>query len=166
MGYMVTGSVASTLYGRPRFTHDVDIVIELELGAAEELVKLFPLDEFYCPPVEIIKIEMCRDSGGHFNLIHHKTGFKADIYPICKDPLHKWAIKHRNKTIVDGNCVWLAPPEYVIIRKLQFFREGSSQKHLSDISEMLNSKAESIDFELLKEKLGEFGLKDIWEKNF
>ncbi len=36
----------------------------------------------------------------------------------------------------------LAPPEYVIVRKLQFFREGGSQKHLRDISRMLTALGE------------------------
>jgi len=28
---------------------------------------------------------------------------------------------------------YAAPPEYVILRKLQYFREGGSEKHLLDI---------------------------------
>ena len=35
-----------------------------------------------------------------------------------------------------------APPEYVIIRKLQFYREGGSPKYLRDISRMLISLGE------------------------
>lgn len=33
--------------------------------------------------------------------------------------------------------LWLAPIEYVITRKLQFFRDGGSEKHLRDIEQML-----------------------------
>ena len=32
--YMITGSVAATLYGEPRVTHDVDIVLDLSPGMA------------------------------------------------------------------------------------------------------------------------------------
>jgi len=31
----------------------------------------------------------------------------------------------------------VAPPEYVIVRKLEYFREGGSAKHLADIRAML-----------------------------
>ena len=35
----------------------------------------------------------------------------------------------------------VAPPEYVIVRKLQFYHEGGSEKHLRDISAMLRNAA-------------------------
>ena len=31
----------------------------------------------------------------------------------------------------------VAPPEYVVVRKLEFYREGRSAKHLRDIRSML-----------------------------
>jgi hypothetical protein len=43
---MITGSVASTIYGEPRFTHDIDMVIELEPEDAERLEEVFPIEEF------------------------------------------------------------------------------------------------------------------------
>lgn len=50
--YMVTGSIAGTLYGEPRVTHDVDLVLNLPPSAIPKFVAMFPLDEFYCPPEE------------------------------------------------------------------------------------------------------------------
>ncbi len=54
--YMVTGSVASMAYGEPRLTHDVDIVIEISREHCEQFAALFPEDEFYCPPLEILSV--------------------------------------------------------------------------------------------------------------
>jgi hypothetical protein len=46
--YMVTGSVAALLYGEPRLTHDVDVVVDLASRAAiHRLPELFPEDAFY-----------------------------------------------------------------------------------------------------------------------
>ncbi len=42
IGYMVTGSLASSLQGEPRSTHDIDIVIDLPQSKAHELVAAFP----------------------------------------------------------------------------------------------------------------------------
>ena len=55
--YMITGAVASIVYGEPRLTHDIDLVLELDDASAQKLVEVFPLEEFYCPPIEILKIE-------------------------------------------------------------------------------------------------------------
>ena len=43
--YMLTGSFASTLFGAPRTTQDIDIVIELTLGTLERLLHSLPDSE-------------------------------------------------------------------------------------------------------------------------
>ncbi|RPJ49717.1 MAG: hypothetical protein EHJ95_08365, partial [Methanobacteriota archaeon] len=40
--YMTTGSLASSLQGEPRATHDLDLVIDLPAAAARKLVEAFP----------------------------------------------------------------------------------------------------------------------------
>ena len=40
---------------------------------------------------------------------------------------------------INGETVHSAPPEYAILRKFQFFREGGSPKQLRDISHMRHS---------------------------
>ncbi len=162
--YMITGSVASTIYGEPRFTHDIDMVIELEPEDAERLEEAFPIEEFYCPPSEIIRLEISRSQRGHFNLIHHKTGFKADIYLSGQDKLHLWALNNRKSFEADGETFWLAPAEYVIIRKLEYYREGGSEKHLRDISGILSLSSDQIDFGQLLERIYENRLEKEWEK--
>ena len=57
--YMATGSVASMLYGIPRFTHDLDMVIELPMNKINSIEDAFPLSNFYCPPHEILQLESC-----------------------------------------------------------------------------------------------------------
>ena len=36
--YLVTGSIATILYGEPRFTNDIDVVVQLPLDRAAALV--------------------------------------------------------------------------------------------------------------------------------
>lgn len=138
LAYFVTGSVASMIYGEPRLTIDVDIILTLSQADLKKLLAAFPEDAFYIPPLEVLRIEAARPQRGHFNLLHHETGYKADIYLAGKDPLHAWAFERRRQIDLDGNVIWFAPPEYVIIRKLQFYREGRSEKHLRDIRTMLD----------------------------
>jgi hypothetical protein len=54
--YMVTGAVAIVIYGEPRLTHDIDVVVDLHREDAEKLVQAFPSEEFYCPPIEVINL--------------------------------------------------------------------------------------------------------------
>ena len=55
--YLVTGSVAATLYGEPRATHDIDLVVELSAAHCDALPRIFPTEEFYLPPPEVVRLE-------------------------------------------------------------------------------------------------------------
>ena len=162
--YMVTGSVASIVYGEPRLTHDIDIVIELSISQITCFIGSFSDEEFYHPPVEVIQAEIMREARGHFNLIHHETGFKADIYPVGDEELHKWAMQNRNCIILQDTKMWIAPPEYVILRKLEYFQEGRSSKHLRDIEAVLRTSNEMIDRDLLRSKAQDLGVLKELEK--
>jgi hypothetical protein len=162
--YMVTGSVASMAYGEPRLTHDVDIVIEISREHCERFGELFPGEEFYCPPVEVLLIESARPQRGHFNLIHHDTGLKADIYPCGRDRLSAWGLDHARKLVVDHSEVWIAPPEYVIARKLEYYAEGGSEKHLRDIEGILAVSRAAIDSDTLERNIDLVGGRAAWAK--
>ncbi|MFQ5456737.1 MAG: nucleotidyltransferase domain-containing protein [Nitrospirota bacterium] len=45
--YMITGSIASSLQGEPRSTHDIDLVIAIEKRAADKLADAFSEPDFY-----------------------------------------------------------------------------------------------------------------------
>lgn len=160
--YMVTGAVAAIIYGEPRLTHDIDLVIELRVNEIKKMVEAFSSEEFYCPPNEAIKVEIRRPSRGHFNIIHRETGFKADCYLIGDDKLHHWGISKRKELDIEGEPVWVAPVEYVIVRKLEYFREGGSEKHLKDIASILAISPDQIDFDQLEGKIDAYGLEKEW----
>ena len=163
--YMVTGSIASILYGEPRTTHDIDIVLVLPESRIREIAEIFPADQFYCPPREVLRIESARAADGHFNLIHQESGFKADVYLSGNERLHLWALENvRPVELDDGIIVPLAPPEYVIVRKLSYYRMGGSQKHVRDIRAMLQLAADQIDRTVLTEKIEAEGLSELWEE--
>ncbi len=161
--YIATGSVASTIYGLPRFTNDLDLVLDLPSSQLKQFVNAFALSQFYCPPEEILLVESKRTNRGHFSLIHHETGFKADIYIRGKNELHEWAFRNRRKiTLESGKSLWVAPPEYVIVRKLEFYREGKAEKHILDIQGMLEISRENIDFTLLLHWINKGRLENEW----
>jgi hypothetical protein len=161
--YMVSGSVAVGIYAAPRFTNDVDVIVELDRANIARLPEVFPETEFYLPPLEAIAAE-ARERRGHFNIIHHETGFKADIYLAGGDPLHTWALARARRLDVAGEPLVVAPPEYVIVRKLEFYREGGSEKHLRDIRSMLDTSPDAIDRAELERLIAGRGLQDVWKE--
>ncbi len=165
LAYMVTGSVASTFYGYPRFTHDLDLVLELPAEQEKDISAAFPLEKFYVPPEEVMRVEARRALRGHFILIHHQSGFKADVFLRGKDPLHAWGMGHRRRIEIDPERgLWVAPPEYVIVRKLEYYREGQSDKHVHDIQGMLEISGELIDPVALTDWVSRLHLEPEWER--
>ncbi len=159
--YCITGSVAASVYGEPRLTADIDVVLLLKPQDIPALRKAFPEADYYSPPDATLRESL--KSGGMFNLIHHASQFKADIYVAADDPLHAWALEHRRHIDVAGTGAWIAPPEYVILRKLQFFREGGSDKHLRDIRFILAATA--VDHAFIEAEAVRLGVLAQWRES-
>ncbi len=162
--YIVAGSVAAMYFSEPRLTIDVDIPIFLARRDLPVLRSLFSEPSFYCPPLEVLTVESSRECRGHFNVIHIPTGLKADFYPGNQDETFAWA--WQNKVLVDSDSgtVCLAPPEYVILWKLIFYKEGKSQKHLRDISRILTVQSALLHHDYLLEEIRERGLQSAWDE--
>lgn len=163
VNYMITGAVAGIIYGEPRLTNDMDLVIDLKPADIDRFHAAFPIEDFYCPPVEVIRLEAGRPQRGHFNVIHHQTGFKADIYTSGRDQLHEWALSNRKSVDIEEEIFWVAPPEYVILRKLEYFQEGGSEKHLRDIAGIIEISSDNVDFQFLEKKIKMMHLEAEWQ---
>lgn len=161
--YCITGSVAASVYGEPRLTADIDVVLVLRATDIPALRSVFPGNEYYVPPEETLRIEAARSSRGMFNLVHHATQFKADLYLAARDPLHAWALAHRRRIELAPGGAWIAPPEYVILRKLEFLREGGSDKHVRDIRYIVAATA--LDRAFLEREIARLGLQQEWHRS-
>lgn len=161
--YMITGSIASILYGKPRLTQDMDVVVFFPPSKIGAFVGSFDLHDYYCPPEEAIEEVLRLGEKGHMNVIDQKTGFKIDVYPAGGDELTRWGFAQRRRVeLIAGEEVWVAPPEYVVLKKLAFYREGGSQKHIDDIRGMLDVSGDQIDIPLLERWSSQLGLEDCW----
>lgn len=164
LSYMVTGGVASVVYGDPRFTRDVDVVLALDATGVADLEESFAGDDFYVPPEETLLEEAARKRGGHFNVVHRDTALRADIYLAGDDPFHDWALGRRRRIEVDDLSIWVAPIEYVILRKLEYFRSSGSDRHLRDVAMMLRISGDLVDSDVLKTWSARMELEDVLEK--
>jgi len=162
--YLISGSVAAMLYGEPRVTLDIDFVVFLRAEEVARLPEVYPESQFYLPPLDVLAAEAARELKGHFNVIHPRSGLKADFYTANQDELHAWAFRNVRQYTVEGRNIRLAPPEYVIVRKLEYFREGGSEKHIRDIHSMLAVSGEHIDRAELERWIRRRGLLAEWSK--
>jgi hypothetical protein len=161
--YIIGGSIASAFYGEPRLTFDVDLIVFLDPENVRRIPEIFPDAEFYVPPLETITEEALTERG-HFNLIHFATGFKADFYNAGRDELNAWGFRFKKDVPFHDTTVTLAPPEYVIVRKLEYFREGGSEEHLRDIRSILAVSAEQIRMGDLMNWIQRLNLASEWRR--
>jgi hypothetical protein len=159
--YMVTGGVASVVYGDPRFTRDVDLVVKLYRDSLDAFTTAFAGGDYYVPPEEALLEELRRSAGGHFNVIHRGTALRADVYLAGDDPFHAWALSHRLRIEVEGLAICLAPMEYVVVRKLEYFRASGSGRHMRDVAMMLRVSASLVEPAALDEWSARRGVVDL-----
>jgi hypothetical protein len=161
VNYFLVGSLASMYYSRPRFTNDIDLVLQIAPTQIKEFSKAFESEEFYCPPPEVLHDEVMRR--GSFNLIHQDSGIKIDIVLAKQSEFSKSEMTRRkNVEMIPGFFVFIATAEDVILKKLDFFREGNSEKYLQDIREILGSSP--VDHQYIQHWVQKLSLTDVWEK--
>ena len=64
--------------------------------------------------------------------------------------------------MVYGEPVSVAPPEYVIVRKLEYYREGGSEKHLRDVRAMIAVSKAQLNRSELEDWIARRGLGTEW----
>jgi len=154
--YALVGSVAASIYGEPRATNDLDIVIQVDAAGVRRLLAAFPSDRFYVPPEEVLLAEMARQHGAHLNVIALESMAKADLYPL---PAEQQAWFARRRALpVGGRQVWVAAPEVVILHKLLFHHEGGGEKHLRDVRAILAALGPDLDRLWLQTEATRLGL--------
>jgi len=158
--YLVTGSTATIFYGEPRFTADVDVVVQLPSSRIPELVRVFAGDEFYLDEESVRRAVAKRSQ---FNIIHPASGLKIDLMIPENGPFDRsrFTRGRRVRPSEDYEAVF-ASPEDVILKKLESYREGGSEKHLRDIASVIKISGETLDFGYLERWAEELELRDVW----
>lgn len=156
---MLVGSFASSAYGEPRFTNDIDLVVDLRADKIRFFCDAFPAPAFYLSELAVRDAAKARLP---FNVLHPSSGNKIDfMFP----PDNAWgaAQLHRRRriTLAEGLEAFVARPEDVILGKMWYFAEGGSEKHLRDIAGILRAAGEAIDRVDLEQWAEKLGLADI-----
>ncbi len=160
--YLITGSVATIQYGEPRLTNDIDIVVDLPANAVAEFCNAFPLADFYLDETTVRDAIANRSQ---FNIIHPASGLKIDVMIPARDAFNRSRFARAKRLIVSEHCTAVfASPEDVIIKKLEYFAAGGSDKHLRDIAGMLKISGDDIDREYVHEWADRLGVESVWRQ--
>jgi hypothetical protein len=158
--YFVTGSQASIVYGEPRFTNDVDIVIELAVRQIPAFLKSFDRDDFY---LSESAVRSAVERRGMFNLIDSATGGKVD-FVVAKDSDFERSrfSRVRNLEFTSTESVIFASPEDVILKKMQWFMKDHSDRHVRDILGILRIQNDLLDLAYIEAWQEKLGVTNVW----
>jgi hypothetical protein len=159
--YLVTGSTASITYGEPRFTNDIDVVVAMKSSQATDLCAAFPSPDYYCSLTAVA--QAIRDRF-QFNILHPASGLKVDVIMATDSEFDRSRLaRSRRLPAGDDFETTFAAPEDVILKKLEYFRVGGSDKHLRDIVGILKVQGDRIDRRYLDEWVARLSVKTEWD---
>jgi hypothetical protein len=163
--WVLGGSLASSLVGEPRSTVDIDVAVLLADEDVDGVVRAVEA-EYY------VSNEMVREAVSNhssFNLLHHRTGMKVDVFPLCDDPLDQLQLGRRELIdVAPGVRVWVGSAADQILRKLHWFRLGGevSERQWRDVLAIVRVQALRIDRNRLIADASTLGLADLLARLF
>ena len=154
--YMLTGSFVSSLQGEPRSTHDIDIVVALQLKAVKELVRAFPPADYHLDEESIID---AINNNSMFNLMDVNTGDKVDFWILTDEPFDRSRFAHKYIEEVMGIHITVSNPEDTILAKLKWAKlSGGSEKQFTDALRVFEVQFKKLNMDYLQKWAKELGV--------
>jgi hypothetical protein len=157
--YMITGAIAAIFYGKPRLTHDFDIITDIKPEIIPKLIDAFK-DEFY---ISLEAIQKAVDRHSMFNLIHHDSGIKVDFWMLSDNEFDKKRFERRKKHTYIKRDIVFSSAEDIILIKLLWFKESKIQKHLDDTLGILEVQ-QDMDFNYLEEWAKKLSIQNLFKE--
>ena len=165
IAYAIGGSLASSIYGKVRFTQDADITVEPFESRAENLFER--LKPSYYISQEAMYEALKRHSS--FNIIHYESAFKIDVFISGSTTFEKQLMSRKKQVKLSGSMEKLflvVSPEDIILLKLQWYRDSgfSSERQWEDVLGILEVQADRLDYEYMKKWSAILGINELLEK--
>lgn len=161
--YALGGSMASSFFGEPRATADVDIAIRLNAESGESFLER-ALAEFYVPTESARAAIQTHQS---FNLLADSSGLKADLFVVGDGLLDRRQLERRVLVPMPNAPagLWVTSPEDQVLRKLDWYRLGGSvsDRQWRDVVGIILVRGASLDLDYLRETAGELDLLALLE---
>jgi hypothetical protein len=161
--YFITGGFAVSVWGRPRATFDIDIVVKLIEPKIEPLAKLLKQVSKAGYVDEDVARQAVRQKG-EFNFIDSDTGLKVDFWIEKDDMETKEQFKRRIAKKINNKRIYFISPEDLILNKLKWYNQTESDRHLEDIDSIFKISGKKLDKKYLKQRADRFGFSEIINK--
>jgi hypothetical protein len=141
--YLIGGSWALVVWTGPRFTHDIDIVVDLPLERIPAFCARFPADEFLIDAQAMRAQFRLPDSpsGGMYSFLHMPTGLKIDLFPLrSNDPVQRAAFARRvAMPLLGEQAGMVATAQDLLIQKIRWWQAGGrvSERQFRDCVNLL-----------------------------
>ncbi len=130
--YMLSGSVAMSIYTLPRSTRDFDFIVNLQFNNIEALLQVFK-EGYYCEEDAVKEAVKHR---GMFNIIDHASGFKADFVILKNEPFRQAEFERRRKVDFFDTAVFVVSAEDLLLSKLIWIQQIQSTVQMDDIKNL------------------------------
>lgn len=162
LDYMITGSIVSSLYGQPRSTHDIDVVVVIPPHLTGTLAGAFADPDYYLDEQAIREAVQRQDM---FNLIDTRSGDKVDFWMLTDDEFDRSRFSRRRVQQFSGVRMWVPAPEDAILSKLRWAQmAGGSEKQFLDALSVYEVQFHALDMGYLGEWADRLGVQDLWER--
>lgn len=160
--YMLTGSVASSLQGQPRATHDIDMVIAIEKSKAHELAEAFPFPDFYLDEHSILD---AINGQSMFNLIDLRSGDKVDFWILSNEAFDRSRFLRRYSEKFMGTEMQVSSPEDTILAKLRWAKLcGGSEKQFTDALRVYEVQYGELNLDYLEHWAKKLFVESLWKR--
>lgn len=161
-GYMITGSIVSSLYGEPRSTHDIDILVAIQKPFIKKLLESFPPPDFYLNE-ESINDAIATTS--MFNLIDLVHGDKVDFWMLTDEPFDQSRFSRRYSEEFMGIKMQVSTPEDTILAKLKWAQlSGGSEKQFVDALRVYEVQYKKLDLNYLEHWVKRLNVESLWKR--
>lgn len=158
--YMVSGSVASSVWSTPRLSYDIDIVIAPTAEQLHAFLKSVG-ERLY---VNAEAAEEALRTRGMFNVIAPQAGMKVDLI-IRKDrPFSAEEFARRRPGRIGDADVLIISPEGSILSKLEWSKLGDSDRQFDDALRVAKAQRDELDLDYLRRWGKDLGVSDLLER--
>src|SRR5262249_34999113 len=139
-----------------------DVVADLRLEHVDAFCAAFPATDFY-----LSRDAMTAAIRQHhqFNVLHPGSGLKIDMIVPTGSEFDRCRLRRGRRLQAGADLeVCFASPEDVIIKKLEYFQEGGSEKHLRDITGVVKVQGDRLNRAYVTEWAARLGFLEVWQE--
>jgi hypothetical protein len=159
VGWVVGGSIASSVHGEPRATLDVDMVADLRRHNVRSFLKALQRDYY----VDADTLKEAVRTAGSFNAIHFASAIKLDLFVAGSDLFEAERLARRQRVDMPDGILYVDTAEHTVLRKLEWYRRGGevSERQWRDVQAIVRIQGDRLDHERLHLWAERLGVTDL-----